>query len=326
MIFKHDFSVIVCCFNSSKRLKRTLEHLSVQKTVGLSSELIIVDNNSSDDTEKAALKYWIELGEPYCLKIVKEPSPGLSFARQTGVANAMGKYIIFCDDDNWLQDDYLEKSYNFMELHPEVGALGGKGIAVSSMGFPDWFTTFQGAYAVGVQNIESAIVNSRGFVWGAGMVVRNQELVSLFNSGFTSLLTDRKGVDLSSGGDAEICKWFLLVGKDLYYSNQLVFKHYIEADRLSLEYFKGLNNGFFYSGRVLNIYDTIIKYGNIISQINKKNKIVFFKIVSMFLKLVVNRSGVNIFIFLEMVNNTPFTFHDETKKILKSRKFFIENR
>ena len=318
MIAKYDISIIVCCFNSANRLRKTLEHLAFQKTKEVSCEVIIVDNNSTDDTAAIALTTCQLLNMPHSLKIINEPKAGLSYARRTGIYNASGKYILFCDDDNWLQEDYLEISFDFMENNLRIGVLGGNGIAVSSIEFPNWFSTYQSNYAVGVQNIESGIVNSRRYVWGSGMMVRTKDLLNLYEAGFVSLLIDRKGNDLSSGGDAEICSWFLLIGKDLYYDEQLVFKHFIEPQRLTKEYFERLKRGMAPSANVLRKYNIMIDY------VNKKDQLNFFKTIIILINLFLTRKWSHVSIFLEILNSTPLVFSKSTNKILKSRKVFIE--
>jgi len=204
--------------------------------------------------------------------------------------------------------------------YPKVGVLGGKGIAVSSIDFPDWFTTYQGGYAVGVQGIASGEINSRAYVWGSGMVVRKKEILSLYNAGFISLLTGRKGLNISAGDDSEICKWFLLVKKDLFFKEDLIFKHYIEPFRLTVEYYKNLNHGFILSSGVLNQYDFILFL------LKKRKKMSFFNIISLFVIFLLEKNMYKIKALLEFLNNTPITFHKQTKNILKSRKLFIDNK
>lgn len=318
MIAKYDVSIVVCCFNSANRLKKTLEHLAFQITKKVNCELIIVDNNSTDNTAEMALKTCQLLQMPHSFKIINEPKKGLSFARQTGIYNASGKYILFCDDDNWLQENYLEISFQFMENNLRIGVLGGNGIAVSSIELPNWFSTYQSNYAVGVQNIESGIINFRRYVWGSGMMVRTSDLLNMYDAGFVSLLTDRKGDDLSSGGDSEICSWFLIIGKDLYYNEQLIFKHFIEPQRLTKEYFERLKIGMSLSVNVLSRYNIVIDY------LNKKNQLDFFKTVEILANLFLARKWSHISIFLEVLNSTTFVFNKHANSILKSRKVFIE--
>jgi len=316
----YDITVVLCCYNSFNRLQPTLEHLHRQKLdSNISWELILIDNNSNDKTSEFAQKTWNSFNSNVSFKIFVEPLSGLSNARKKGVNSAKGEVLIFCDDDNWLDEHYLQIAYDFMKEHPSVGVLGGKGEAVSSIEFPDWFTSYQASYALGVQNIETGKINSRGYVWGSGMVVRTREILNLYNSGFSSLLSGRKGANLNAGDDSEICKWFLLVEKDLFFNEQLLFKHYIEPFRLTVEYYKKLNKGFQLSGTIINQYDFILFL------LKKRKKSSFLNFISLFGVFLFERNLTNIKVLLEFLNFTPFVFHEQTKKILKSRESFINN-
>jgi glycosyltransferase involved in cell wall biosynthesis len=97
-----NVSIIICCYNSESRISSTLEHIAKQKIENLQLEVILVDNNSNDNTAKVAIEVWSKLGNPFSLSILKEPTPGLSYARKKGVSSANGEIIIFCDDDKIL--------------------------------------------------------------------------------------------------------------------------------------------------------------------------------------------------------------------------------
>jgi glycosyltransferase involved in cell wall biosynthesis len=317
---KYNITVVLCCYNSSARLKPTLEHLDKQKLdSNISWELLLIDNNSDDNTSEIAKEILNSFNSDITFEIIEEPISGLSNARKKGVKSAKGEVLIFCDDDNWLDENYLQIAYNFMKENPNVGVLGGKGKAESYIEFPDWFTSYQGSYAVGMQSIESGKINSRGYVWGSGMVVRTKEILSLYKSGFSSLLTGRNGANLNAGDDSEISKWFLLVEKDLFFNEQLMFKHCIEPFRLTVEYYKKLSNGFELSGDIINQYDFILFL------IKKRNKSSFFSMILLFLVFLFNKDLSKIKVLLEFINKTPLIFHKQTKDILKSRAFFIEN-
>ena len=106
----YDISVIICCYNSSSRIVPTLEHLLLQKrSYVIKWELIIVDNNSTDNLESIVNKVWEQSNIP--LSIVKESQPGLSFARMKGIETATSDLLIFCDDDNWLASNFIQKSF-----------------------------------------------------------------------------------------------------------------------------------------------------------------------------------------------------------------------
>lgn len=211
---KHlNTSIIICCYNSFSRLAATLRHISLQRvTHEFTWEVILVDNNSSDNSSDIAKLIWKELGAPVELRIIFEPLSGLSNARKAGVLNSSGEVIVFCDDDNWLASSYIQTAYKILEECPSVGVVGGRSYPVADAELPNWFTTVQGNYAVGVQALDTGIISNRKYVWGAGMAFRRDDYLDLLKAGFVNLGTDRSGSSFDSGGDSEICRWFLLAG------------------------------------------------------------------------------------------------------------------
>jgi glycosyltransferase involved in cell wall biosynthesis len=223
-------------------------------------EVVLVDNNSTDDTQSVAAKTWTQLQSPSQLRMIFESKPGLSFARSTGVLSSHGELIVFCDDDNWLAPDFLSVAAEAMKNAPNMGAVGGCGYPVTELSeFPPWFFTYANAYAVGSQSINAKdIVNARGYLFGAGLVLRGDWLRGCYSNGIYSLLTDRAGTRLSAGGDSEICKWVRLAGYDLAYREDLRFQHFIPENRLQKDYLTGLLQGFSESRKALEEYDHLL--------------------------------------------------------------------
>ena len=262
LLEKIDISVIICCYNSSVRIKPTLDYLLKQNLGYINCEIILVDNNCTDNTVQIVKTIWKDLNNTFILRIVEQNEPGLANARKKGAYAAKGELIVFCDDDNWLSEDFIKQGFEIMNSNHEIGVLGGRGIAVFEGEEPDWFSTFQGCYAVGFQAIYSGDITSRGYVWGAGCFIRKQTLLQLYESGFESFCSGRKEGLLLSGDDSEICKWHILIGKKLWYDESLVFKHFIEKHRLEKVYLSRLIEGFNLSREFLSLYDEVIFYEN----------------------------------------------------------------
>ena len=230
-------SVILCCYNSVLRLPSTLVHLSRQITQNASWEIILVDNGSTDGTSECAKRTWESYsitGVPFIL--IQEETPGLSFARMAGVHAASYDYLIFCDDDNWLESDYVERAFELMSLDKRIGIMGGLNTAVSDVNLPVWFHEMQLAYACGPQAAQDGEV-PRQYITGAGMIIRKEIFTTLQSLGFKSQLTDRKGEELSSGGDSEICFIASMLGFKLIYSSELRLQHYMGESRINWPYF-----------------------------------------------------------------------------------------
>ena len=243
-IVKSGISVIICCYNSSARLPETLKHLAKQVIPdNIPWEVIVVNNASTDNTSEIAETEWRKYDHPSGkFRIVDEKEPGLSYARQKGAQEASFKYLIFCDDDNWLDSNYLLNALNIMEDNNQIGALGGISTAVTDdVKFPDWFESKQNGFAVGPQSPHQGDVSKTCSLWGAGLITKKELFLRSFSEKYPPILTDRKADSLSSGGDNEFCFRLLLMGRKLYYDESLTFVHFIPKSRCSPEHLKRLS-------------------------------------------------------------------------------------
>ncbi|MDW5287884.1 glycosyltransferase [Formosa sp. PL04] len=287
-----DISIIVCCYNSEKLLPQTLLHLGKQKCrKELNYEVVLVNNNSNDNTVKTARELWDSLHVNVPLIIVDEPTPGLAHARKKGVSVAKSDLIIFCDDDNWLDENYIELSIDFMNNHLDVGALGGQSEGVLEAQEPVWWKDKAYGYAVGKQSDKKGDITQNGFLWGAGIVIRKSILLRLFQSGFESLLLGRTENKLASGDDSEICKWVIIMGYKLWYLDDLKFKHYIVKKRLTDDYVLKMFEGHYDSRKVLGFYNEFIIFLN--SRNIKINKNLLFEGILDFIKARIKPNEIN---------------------------------
>lgn len=228
--------MIVCCHNGASRLPETVRHIALQNVPShIPWEFILVDNASSDNSVNVAEAVWEFHNPTNRLRVVNEPDLGLSFARARGFAEARYEYVIMCDDDNWLNPDYVRLAYAIMEDKTRIGALGGLGKIVYEVQPEKWIEQTR-IFAAGEQWHCSGRVRSCR-VYGAGCVVRKSAYEKLRKVGFKSLLTDRKGSDLSSGGDHELCYALSIMGYSIWYDERLEFRHFITRERLTWDYF-----------------------------------------------------------------------------------------
>lgn len=111
-----DISVVIPSHNRSDALALTLEYLARQLFAGR-WEVIIADNNSSDDT--AAVIEAHKKGFPVELKSVSEKIPGASAARNAGARIAQGDYLIFLDNDILTEPDFLQRHFDALRKYPD---------------------------------------------------------------------------------------------------------------------------------------------------------------------------------------------------------------
>lgn len=110
------FSVVIPAYNEAGYLEATLESLRRQDFAG-SYEVIVVDNNSTDDTAAIATR----LGAT----VVPEPRPGVCWARQRGTLAARGEIVASTDADTVHPPDWLSRLDERFRRHPEAIAVAG---------------------------------------------------------------------------------------------------------------------------------------------------------------------------------------------------------
>ena len=99
-------SVIICTFNRARLLVDTLQAIINQHPPDGGYEIVVVDNNSSDETRLVAEQAAARV--PVCVRYVFEADQGLSLARNAGIRAAKGEIVAFVDDDvdagpHWLR-------------------------------------------------------------------------------------------------------------------------------------------------------------------------------------------------------------------------------
>ena len=114
-------SVIICTYNRSKLLRLCLNSLIEQTADIAKFEIIIVDNNSSDNTQELILEYTNIYSH---IISVFEPNTGLSFARNTGYKYATSDWILYIDDDAKAFPNMVERAIYTATNYPYL-CFGG---------------------------------------------------------------------------------------------------------------------------------------------------------------------------------------------------------
>ncbi|QDA59348.1 glycosyltransferase [Hymenobacter jejuensis] len=256
--FVQGFSIVLCTYNGRSRLMPTLAHLAALALPNdAKAELILVDNASTDDTERFATSTWKDLGEPFPLRIMSEARPGKGYAVETGYDAARYSYIVTVDDDNWLQADYLVTAAELLKQHPDVGILQGHSVGVFEAGVPECVRQFESYFVVGGPIAQPGYFPANDYhVWGAGMVIRTADWVQLRRLGFAFLTSKVPGK--AAGEDHETAIALLLLGRKIYYSDKLQYQHFMPAERIN---WPKLQQSFEVYGYVLyhlNLYSLVI--------------------------------------------------------------------
>ncbi|MEO3404304.1 glycosyltransferase [Mucilaginibacter sp. CAU 1740] len=232
-------SVIIPTYNpDKKRLEQTLNSLKSQSSGMHEWELIIIDNNSSNNFQNQ-----VDLSWHPAAKIITETKQGLTYARLKGFNESAGEIIVMVDDDNILNSDYLEQVISIFDQNSQLAALGGKSLPLFEAAPPVWLHEFYGNLALrdlGNDIIISGWVNQypHAAPIGAGMAMRREALDTYIVKITTSksTISDRSGTSLSSGGDNDLVLEILKAGWQVAYFPQLTLQHIIPAQRMEVAY------------------------------------------------------------------------------------------
>jgi glycosyltransferase involved in cell wall biosynthesis len=131
-----DFTVIVCTYNRCQNLTSCLRALAAQSGVErLAWEVLVVDNNSADDTPAVVERLAREL--PIDVRCVREPQQGLNHARNCGVRSSSSRYFTFVDDDIRVSPQWLASLHDAFSRN-DADAVGGRIHLDPSIALPPW--------------------------------------------------------------------------------------------------------------------------------------------------------------------------------------------
>ncbi|MFH0988280.1 MAG: glycosyltransferase family 2 protein [Parcubacteria group bacterium] len=130
-------SIVVCTFNRAKLLESCLESLKNQTLDKSRYEVIVVDNNSTDNTRELLAKYLNECSQ---FRYVREYLQGLSHARNLGYRESVGDFVAYIDDDAIADAQWADKILKvFSTVSPTPAAVGGIILPYYLSAKPEWF-------------------------------------------------------------------------------------------------------------------------------------------------------------------------------------------
>lgn len=101
-----NVSAVVCTRDRAAALRRGLASFLELNLDGAVFELVVVDNGSADETASVITGFAAQA--PFPVRLVAEPEPGLSRARNCGLRHATGDLILMTDDDCYVQPEWVQ--------------------------------------------------------------------------------------------------------------------------------------------------------------------------------------------------------------------------
>ncbi|MBS1783158.1 MAG: glycosyltransferase family 2 protein [Bacteroidetes bacterium] len=230
---KFAISAVICSYNRSKFIIKAIESIFSQDFDSKLFEVIVVDNNSTDETLNLLAQF--KASHPnYNFRFVSETQQGVAFARTRCAIEASGAIVSYLDDDSIARPGWLKNTVEFYERNPNVWSIGGKITPYFLTPIPDWYSKyFFGLVGRFDQGDEVKQLKKQRYPCGANMSFRKEvfEEIGYFNSAL-----GRKGSGLLATEEKDIYIRILMYGKKVYYLPTVEVLHAVEGNKFNINY------------------------------------------------------------------------------------------
>lgn len=232
-------SLIIATYNRSAQLLVALRSVAAQTAVPEEWECIVVDNNSSDDTQRVFGDF---AGEhpSLNLRIVTETNQGLSYARNRGIAESRGEYVAVIDDDERVNPEFIRAYTDLFDAHPDCVAAGGRVVPEYPSGRPAWMSRFTEKPVANPTDwgCEVRPFPAGRIPAGGNMAFRRDALLRY--GGFDTSL-GRVGSKLTGGEESDLFERMADDGVRFTYVPDAIIWHIIPSEKLTADYFARLS-------------------------------------------------------------------------------------
>jgi glucosyl-dolichyl phosphate glucuronosyltransferase len=231
-----NVSIIICTYNRAAMLEATMQSLvQVHDPRPMTWEVVIVDNNSKDDTPHVVRRW--EVDARMRVVGVRETRQGKPFALNRGIAVAQGELLVFTDDDVQFDRSWLQRIIEPF-ASPNVMGVGGRIEALWPGPAPKWWSCrgpfrLHAAVVYFDMGLEPQDLTSPPF--GANMAFRRRAFEQL--GGFREDLGRLAGT-LRGGEDTELGRRVMQAGCRVVYAPLALVRHPVEPHRARKSYFR----------------------------------------------------------------------------------------
>ena len=247
-----DLSIVIVSYNVKDFLEQTLRS-ATEATTGTASEIIVVDNDSSDGSPAMVESYF-----PTVNIITPGVNLGYASACNLGIEASSGEFILILNPDTVVAPDAIKITLRFMREHPGAGAAGarmtdagGRFLPESKRAFPTPLTSFFRLAGLGHLFPHSALINR----YYLGNMPDNVTCEADILTG-AYMFIRRSALDKAGLFDTS----FFMYGEDIDMSWRIVkagFKNYFLAEA-SIVHFKGKSSEMRPAESIRHFYDAML--------------------------------------------------------------------
>lgn len=234
-------SVAICTYNNATKLAVALESLKEMVCPpGLDYEILVIDNNSSDETKDVVEQYRHVWGPR--LRYVFEPKQGLSHARNRAMKEAAGDILSYIDDDIKADAYWLSAVAGAFERYTDAAVVGGRSYLLFPSNPPVWLSEKCQLLLSRLDYGDEAIIGTEEDLFGLNFSVKKDWLQRV--GGFNASL-GRCGRSLVSGEESDLLKRIRALGGIAIYEPAAVVGHIVPPERMKIRWFM---KRFFFAG------------------------------------------------------------------------------
>lgn len=212
-------SVIIPTYNRSNLLPMCLDSLMKQSYPKTNFEVIIIDNNSQDNTKEVVNKYIYDYPDVN-IRYLLEKRPGLVYARHAGAKAARFEILAFSDDDGILAPEWLMEIAKVFNINEQIAAVAGKIIVRWDQIPPEWVIPYESL--LGKLDYGHRIrVGKRFYINGGNFTIKKNVLYEL--GGFNP---DQIGDWLIGDGETGLCRKIHKAGMLIGWNPKALMEHY----------------------------------------------------------------------------------------------------
>jgi len=226
-------SIAICTYNNAKKLAVALESLRhLLCPAELSYEILVIDNNSRDETKDVVQRYQ-ELGGPV-LRYVFEPAQGLSHARNRALQEAQGEIVAYLDDDVHVDPGWLTAVAGAFAAHA-AAIVGGKSYLIYPGPRPWWLSEESEFLLSKMDYGDQVLLDTDKELYGLNFSVRKD--LALQAGGFDPAFGRLGSSSLRSGEEADLMQRVRARGGRAVYEPRAVVGHIVSEERLRIRWF-----------------------------------------------------------------------------------------
>ncbi len=236
-----NISVVICTYNRCDSLRRTLQTFCQINATGLSWELLLLDNNSTDATARVVEEFKDKLP----LRYIFESRQGKSHALNRSIGEAQGGLLLFTDDDVDVDPQWLQAYWDVAQRFPDATFFGGKVVACWEEPPPAWLAGNE-TWLLPVVRVDGGPderwmkSGERPFFLGANMAVRGEIFTERFSYPEN---IGPSGSDASQSGNVrgeemQLQGEFIAAGLKGYYTPKALINHRHLPHRMTERYLR----------------------------------------------------------------------------------------